>query len=81
MTFCAGSAKGTRSHRSGSWRSRFGVARGQVRQAVHELLVEGRIERRGRGTVVARPKFVQPLSLKSYTEGPSGWGVPRAACS
>ena len=31
---------------------RFGVARETVRQALHELLVEGRIERRGRGTVV-----------------------------
>jgi GntR family transcriptional regulator len=48
---------------------RFGVARETVRQALHELLVEGRIERRGRGTVVAKPKLVQPLSLKSYTEG------------
>lgn len=48
---------------------RFGVARETVRQAMHELLVEGRIERRGRGTVVAAPKLVQPLSLRSYTEG------------
>ncbi|KAA0102270.1 GntR family transcriptional regulator [Mycolicibacterium sp. P1-18] len=48
---------------------RFGVARETVRQAVHELLVEGRVERRGRGTVVSKPKLVQPLSLKSYTEG------------
>jgi GntR family transcriptional regulator len=49
--------------------ARFGVARETVRQALHELLVEGRIERRGRGTVVAKPKLTQPLSLKSYTEG------------
>ncbi|MCK0174567.1 GntR family transcriptional regulator [Mycolicibacterium sp. F2034L] len=48
---------------------RFGVARETVRNALHELLVEGRIERRGRGTVVSRPKLVQPLSLRSYTEG------------
>jgi GntR family transcriptional regulator len=48
---------------------RFGVARETVRQALHELLVEGRIERRGRGTVVSRPKLTQPLSLQSYTEG------------
>jgi GntR family transcriptional regulator len=45
------------------------VARETVRQALHELLVAGRIERRGRGTVVARPKLVQPLRLGSYTEG------------
>ncbi|MGE2692059.1 GntR family transcriptional regulator [Mycolicibacterium pulveris] len=48
---------------------RFAVSRETVRQALHELLVEGRIERRGRGTVVAQPKLVQPLSLRSYTEG------------
>jgi GntR family transcriptional regulator len=49
--------------------ARFGVARETVRQALHELLVEGRIERRGRGTVVAKSKLTQPLSLRSYTEG------------
>ncbi|KUI39729.1 GntR family transcriptional regulator [Mycobacterium sp. GA-2829] len=48
---------------------RFGVARETVRQAMHELMIEGRVERRGRGTVIAKPKLVQPLSLKSYTEG------------
>ncbi len=54
--------------------ARFGVARETVRQAIHELLVEGRIERRGRGTVVSRPKLVQPLSLRSYTEGAQRMG-------
>jgi len=53
---------------------RFGVARETIRQALHELLVEGRIERRGRGTVVSKPKLVQPLSLKSYTEGAKQMG-------
>ena len=54
--------------------TRFEVARETVRQALHELLVEGRIERRGRGTVVAKPKLVQPLSLRSYTEGAQRMG-------
>ncbi|WP_165985433.1 GntR family transcriptional regulator [Streptomyces sp. YIM 98790] len=48
---------------------RFGAARETVRQALRELLLEGRLRRRGRGTVVAGPKLVQPLSLVSYTEG------------
>lgn len=47
---------------------RFAVARETVRQALRELLVDGRIERRGRSTVVAGPKIVQPLILGSYTE-------------
>ncbi|MEG8178951.1 GntR family transcriptional regulator [Nocardia terpenica] len=49
--------------------ARFAVARETVRHALRELLVEGRIRRQGRGTVVSRPKLVQPLSLRSYTEG------------
>jgi GntR family transcriptional regulator len=53
---------------------RFAVARDTVRQALHELLLEGRIQRRGRGTVVARPKLTQPLSLRSYTEGAERMG-------
>ncbi|MGV9410853.1 GntR family transcriptional regulator [Nocardia sp. NPDC003693] len=53
---------------------RCGVARETVRQAVRELLVEGRVRRQGRGTVVSRPKMVQPLSLRSYTEGALEFG-------
>ncbi|MGH4032687.1 GntR family transcriptional regulator [Actinomycetota bacterium Odt1-20B] len=48
---------------------RFEVARETVRQALRELILEGRLRRQGRGTVVAGPKLEQPLSLASYTEG------------
>ncbi|WP_116209164.1 GntR family transcriptional regulator [Streptomyces olivoreticuli] len=48
---------------------RFEVSRETVRQALRELLLEGRVRRLGRGTVVAGPKLEQPLSLASYTEG------------
>lgn len=61
--------------------ARFGVSRETVRQALHELLVAGRIERRGRGTVVSRPKLVQPLSIRSYTEGAAERGRVPGACS
>ncbi|WP_280235357.1 GntR family transcriptional regulator [Nocardia cyriacigeorgica] len=47
---------------------RFEVARETVRQAMRDLVVEGRVRRQGRGTVVSRPKMVQPLALQSYTE-------------
>jgi len=53
---------------------RFEVARETVRQALRDLLVEGRIRRQGRGTVVSRPKMVQPLQLRSYTEGAISYG-------
>ncbi|MET9426664.1 GntR family transcriptional regulator [Streptomyces sp. NPDC003036] len=48
---------------------RYEVSRETVRQALRDLLLEGRLRRRGRGTVVAGPKLEQPLALASYTEG------------
>lgn len=49
--------------------ARFRVARSTVRQAISELVIEGRLAaHRGRGTFVAPPKLIHPLSLASYTE-------------
>ncbi|MEC3974785.1 GntR family transcriptional regulator [Amycolatopsis sp. H20-H5] len=55
---------------------RFGVSRATVRQAVDELVLEGRLRKRqGSGTYVAGPKLVQPLALVSYTEGLRQQGI------
>jgi GntR family transcriptional regulator len=54
---------------------RFNVSRTTVRQALHDLAVEGRIVRQqGRGTFVAPPKVTQPMQLSSYTQAMSAQG-------
>lgn len=55
-----------------------GVSRETLRQALQELLVEGRLRREGRNTVVSAPKIVQPLTLGSYTEGMAQLGLSAA---
>jgi GntR family transcriptional regulator len=48
---------------------RFAVSRTTVRQAIAELVVEGRLERtQGSGTYVAQPKLIQLRQLSSLTE-------------
>lgn len=52
------------------------VARSTVRAAINELIMEGRLRSaRGRGTYVAPPKLVQPLTLASYTESVRSMGM------
>jgi GntR family transcriptional regulator len=49
---------------------RFEVSRATVRQAVGELVLEGKLSRRqGSGTYVAGPKLVQPLALAGSHPG------------
>jgi GntR family transcriptional regulator len=54
---------------------RFAVSRTTVRQAIAELVVEGRLERtQGSGTYVAEPKLIQLRQLSSFTEDVSERG-------
>lgn len=56
--------------------TRFATSRTTVRQALAELVVDGRLERtQGRGTFVAQPKLMQVRQLTSFSQDLSseGW--------
>lgn len=76
LALMAGLAPGTAVPTERELAQRFATSRTTVRQAIAELVVDGRLERvQGRGTFVARPKLMQVRPLTSFSQDltSDGW--------
>lgn len=76
LTLIAGSEPGSPVPTERELAERFGTSRTTVRQAIAELVVDGRLERtQGRGTFVAQPKLMQVRQLTSFSQDlqEEGW--------
>jgi GntR family transcriptional regulator len=76
LAFCEGNRAGTPIPAERRLAEEFGISRMTVRQAIQELVVEGRLQRaQGRGTFVAPPKLTHVITLASTTEAMRAQGV------
>jgi len=76
LTLIAGLGPGSPVPTERDLAERFDTSRTTVRQAIAELVVDGRLERtQGRGTFVAQPKLMQVRQLTSFSQDlqEEGW--------
>ncbi|MFH8249571.1 GntR family transcriptional regulator [Microbacterium sp. B2969] len=76
LAFCEGNRAGTPIPAERRLADEFGISRMTVRQAIQELVIEGRLQRaQGRGTFVAPPKLTHVITLASTSEAMRAQGV------
>jgi GntR family transcriptional regulator len=76
LAFCAANRPGTLVPAERRLAEEYGISRMTVRQAIQELVVEGRLSRaQGRGTYVAPPKLTHVIALTSTSEAMRAQGV------
>ena len=76
LAFCAANRPGTLVPAERRLSEEFGISRMTVRQAIQELVVEGRLSRaQGRGTYVAPPKLTHVIALTATSDAMRAQGV------